>query len=280
MRFLSSLQNWKKYNLNILWIEATRNFNPKKKNCFFSLQSRRDWEQKSLIFFLLLLAFSDRSTASKFCSFLLSVRLHIRLHIYRLIQVRLLVMSGPIRWKMENKEFRQPLQVLIFFFNFRHCRKYYGMALAAFSFLSCCEAKVMVKRQTIDWWPFGLAWLWSNSFSRKSRFRCSVRLLLLLFAPSFVFSPLKSNGEDRAGFNWRGFTIFFFVLWRDFVCALLNNGGWWSSNPARFQLVGKTVLTLTTFLNCAAVSTPGLASNLTGPRREVSRVRGRRLRCW
>lgn len=183
MRFLSSLQNWKKYNLNILWIEATRNFNPKKEKSFFFFFNPDETWSKSLSYFSSV--FSLSPTGRRLRSFLVrfsSLFAHQVAHSSSY--------SGPFAGnvrpnKMEDGKQRVPTAFagFNFFFNFRHCRKYYGMALAAFSFLSCYEAKVCWNdKPLIDGRSVLLDSGQIVGFSRENNFRWFV-------SPPLTFRP-------------------------------------------------------------------------------------------
>jgi len=174
------------------WIEATRNFDQKKKKAvygiFFFFNPDEIWKKKSLIFFPPSRFLQRVGTRSRFVA---SRPLFAHWGCRLLLQGPLaLVMSGPIRMKMEDKEFRLQLFLIS---NFLHCRKYDGMvrraveirSLIFFLFSLSCRVKagqIIIDSGQIsftsscllicsDWWP-GLCFrLTSHPFSpsRSSR---------------------------------------------------------------------------------------------------------------
>lgn len=120
------------------WIEATRNFDQKKKKsrrfvvAFFSLLSRRDLEEKvSHIFSPVSLSPTCRQ-ASEVAGSSLALYLHIEVVVVFLYKVRLRCVGNVRPNKNEDGRQRVPTSGFFHFIsNFLHCRKYDGMARRA-----------------------------------------------------------------------------------------------------------------------------------------------------
>jgi len=73
--------------------------------------------------------------------------------------------------KMEDGKQRVPTAFagFNFFFQFSSLSKVLWDGASCVLIFILLRSEGVLKRQTIDWWPFGLAWLWSNSwfFPRK-----------------------------------------------------------------------------------------------------------------
>jgi len=171
------------------WIEATRNFDQKKKKVvillspFFLFNPDEIWKKKSLIFFppsrfLQRVGRRPRSQvrlSPSICTLRLSSSSYTRSACVAL------VMSGPIRMKMEDKEFR--LQVFFHFIsNFLHCRKYDGMARRA----------VEIRSLIFFLFLYLAAWKLDKSLTlvKYHLIPASLNVLMTWFVLSTYFSPL------------------------------------------------------------------------------------------